>query len=149
MIMRSSVILLLSLLVLACSGRTVALDEPLIDGGVSTATDTGLMDSGNTLPMGSRPNSCGTDNPVDCTEFGDGDATCIDSSHCSCSLDDNYKCEGASDENGAACSPGIVCVVKRRDIEAGRVGNAPSSCGDPEGQGLIPIDCTRYGDVMA
>ncbi len=149
MMMRTALVFLISLLLVACSGRNVGFDEPGLDAGTSETSDAASVDAGAIAAPGSSPSSCGSASPVDCTEFGDGDATCMDSSHCACSLDDNYKCEGASDENGAECAPGVVCVVKREAIDSGRVGNASSSCGDPANQGLIPIDCTRYGDLSA
>ena len=149
MMMRTALVFLISLLLVACSGRNVGFDEPGVDAGVSETSDAASVDAGVIAPPGSGPSSCGSERPVDCSEFGDRDAICVDSSHCSCSLDDNYKCEGASDENGAECAPGVVCVVRRGDVVPSMVGNSSTSCGDPEGQGLIPIDCTRYGDLNA
>lgn len=145
---RLQFVVVMTLVLIACSGRTVSFDEEGVDGGLNAASDAARSDSG-AVASGSSPSSCGANDPVDCTEFGDGNASCVDSSHCSCSLDDNYKCEGASDENGAECTPGVVCVVRRGDVVPSRVGNSSTSCGDPEGQGLIPIDCTRYGDLNA
>ena len=149
MMTRALVVTFLSFCVVACSGRYTPFDAPYLDAGSSDSIDAATLDSGVPRAIGSTPGSCGTELPVDCMEFGDSNATCIDSSHCVCSLDEGFKCEGASDENGAECAAGVVCVVKRQDIAESRVGNAPSSCGDPINQELIPIDCTRYGDLMA
>ena len=149
MITRFRVVLFLLFVVTACSGRNTPFDDLNLDAGSSDTTDAAALDSGPLRAVGSTPSACGSENPVDCTEFGDSNATCIDSSRCACSVDEDFKCEGASDENGAECAVGVVCVVKRQDISERRVGNAPSSCGDPINQELIPIDCTRYGDLMA
>jgi hypothetical protein len=104
--------------------------------------------------MGGRtPTSCGAMNqgltPVDCTEFGDVNAGCVFSNHCSCSIGDGFKCEGAADGSGSECTPGVVCVPKREDVSDGLVGSVSSSCGDPMAQNIIPIDCTSCGDVNA
>ena len=63
MMMRSSVVLLLSLLMLACSGRNVPLDDlgldTGLDAGTSETSDAALIDSGTTPTLGHRPSSCG------------------------------------------------------------------------------------------
>ena len=125
---------------------------PADDSGTAF-DDSGVAAVASGLRAGTTATSCGAASqgltPVDCTEFGDMNAGCVFSNHCSCSVNAGFKCEGAADGSGSECSPGVVCVQKREDVSDTEVGRLPTSCGDPMSQNLTPIDCTRYGDVDA
>jgi hypothetical protein len=102
---------------------------------------------------GSQPNSCGAEGqglvPVDCTKYGDANATCVFSNHCMCSVADGYQCDKASEfGDGSECEEGSSCVPTPEPVDPDLVGAMPTSCGSPS-QDLEPIDCTKYGDKNA
>ena len=102
--------------------------------------------------LGYTPTSCGAVDqgltPVDCTQYGDVDADCVFSNHCLCSVNNGFVCEGWKEGDGKECEPGLVCVPKTPPVDPMEVGHVPTSCGASD-QGLIPIDCTQYGDKNA
>lgn len=153
-----------ALLLVACAATTDEAPAPVSDAAVSDAAD-GSTSTADTPPTGedvaaevaepwpgTTATSCGAEDqglvPVDCTAFGDVNAGCVFSNHCACSANDGFKCEGAADGTGSECGPGVVCVPHTAAVSEGEVGSVPTSCGAP-GQGVVPIDCTKYGDVNA
>ena len=73
-----------------------------------------LIKEDPTGPAGSTPTSCGAAgqglDAVDCTQYGDVNASCVFSNHCMCSVDEGYQCEEAGDAgDGSECKPGSSC----------------------------------------
>jgi hypothetical protein len=92
--------------------------------------------------VGSTPSECGAPGqglvPIDCTAYGDADATCVFSNHCMCS--EGFACEANyPGTSGPECAAGSTCYT---------AGTMPTSCGSP-GQGVETVDCTAAGDMNA
>ena len=96
--------------------------EDVVDTETSDTEETDTEDSNtdeteiDPNQIGSVPASCGAEGqglvPVDCTEHGDVNATCVFSNHCACSLDDGFECEEPRWEDSRECAEGSTCISK-------------------------------------
>ena len=64
--------------------------------------------------VGQVPTSCGGNSagmdPVNCTKYGDVNATCVFSDHCMCSTNDGFECEVPRQSGGGSeCQAGSSC----------------------------------------
>ena len=66
------------------------------------------------------------------TEFGDMNASCVFSNHCSCSIGDGFKCEGAADGSGSECA--ALAISSAASME-----NRRGSMAEPMPYGRFPV----------
>jgi hypothetical protein len=61
--------------------------------------------------VGNVPTSCGSPDPIDCTQYGDSKAICVFGHHCMCSVEDGFTCASPGEFGGdKECDPGVYCM---------------------------------------
>jgi hypothetical protein len=61
--------------------------------------------------IGNVPTSCGSPDPIDCTQYGDSKAICVFGHHCMCSVENGFTCATPGEFGGdKECDPGVYCM---------------------------------------
>lgn len=61
--------------------------------------------------VGNVPTSCGSPDPIDCTQYGDSKAICVFGNHCMCSVQGGFTCATPGEFGGdKECDPGVYCM---------------------------------------